>query len=441
MNSHMNIFTPFADGRPIEDNISRGLAIVLKENLLARDRFINAINTRLTEQIAKPDTPENFSVDIQQSATDIAGSFDGVSRVIPVTLTPEEAVNQDDTGGAENPEVDIAVKCGNEEASDLVIIEVKLYGNSAHAQVKHQAESIIEKGLDAEAEAVIHLEWSEVIRILQNVQAMSKDRKDSILDDYLEYVQGNRPELFPVQPFGDKMNSTAVWKRIYTLAQNCAEIVQRASVGETNFSYRVLKPSWGYMGEFHLTPTSLDGTRTAEEFGQLSLEFWPGNTRAQSRFLFGDASIDDDMSWIHDTSIQAGGKTFAMSVNPYLKFGHIQGRFAGEAWASSGAFGTDRKEIAAKMSAVSGRWQRDSWPELKARLSSEDWDYDITDIENSGKNFIDVSAGYYIRIDIPLGQLIELDGHKNIFMKPAYDKAADLVVKIVDSLRKKIEKQ
>ena len=43
----MNAFEPHSDGRPIENNVSRILAIILDENPQLLDRFIDIINKNL----------------------------------------------------------------------------------------------------------------------------------------------------------------------------------------------------------------------------------------------------------------------------------------------------------------------------------------------------------------------------------------------------------
>ena len=47
MRKYMNAFEPHSDGRPIENNVSRILAIILDENPQLLDRFIDIINKNL----------------------------------------------------------------------------------------------------------------------------------------------------------------------------------------------------------------------------------------------------------------------------------------------------------------------------------------------------------------------------------------------------------
>lgn len=447
MNDHMNVFMPYSQGDPIENNLSRGLAILLNENQFLLDRFIDMVNAKLYEKkcdfVAKPNNPEGFEVNIQQSVENLANS-EGIRYVVPITLTPEEAVDEENCGGAEKPITDISLMCGNNNIADLLIIEVKRNGNSAHAQVNHQAESIIKYGLDAKVmPVVIHLKWQDIIQVLQDVHSLQKHNRDSILDDYLDYLTKFCPSWFPVQPFGENVD---MWKRIHTLAKNCAEIMtedgSQVSTGETNFSYKVINSSLGYMREFHLVPYSKNDEKTIEEVDHLSIEIWPGNNNSQSRFLFSSSTINDNMSWTRETSIEADGREFEMYVTPYLKFAHIMGKWAGEATPSLDVFGTDKNIIRSKfVDVLTGRWDRESWPKLKKILSEKGISASfMKDIEESGRNFVDVSVGYYISIAVPLSVLVGLDSHNTQSITAKNDEAARLVADIICNLRKKIEK-
>lgn len=242
----MNLFVPYSQGDAIENNFSRGLAIILKENA------------------------------------------QGILQIVPVTLTPEEADNEAKSGGVEKPIPDIAIVC----AENLVIVEVKAKGSSAHAQVIHQADSIISNGVDAEKTPVVHLKWQDVIQVLQNVQSIHS--RDIVLDDYMKYLEDKRPEWFPAKPCTQNMTGALVWKRIEILARNCAEILKHrdnddVSDGESDFSCKIVKPSLGYVKEFHLSSllifrVSIYGVQA------LTLGFL-GLTGKRLRLIFGRSSL------------------------------------------------------------------------------------------------------------------------------------------------------
>ena len=100
--THLNLFAPYSHGNnnnPKENNLSRGIAILLEENNLFFDRFVDMLNLELNKNnhisIAKPHSLEERIIGIQDSSSVLAASFngeiEGVQRIIPVTLTPEKA--------------------------------------------------------------------------------------------------------------------------------------------------------------------------------------------------------------------------------------------------------------------------------------------------------------------------------------------------------------
>ena len=83
-NEHMNAFVPYAQGTRIENNVSRILAIVLEENPQLLDCFLDIINKNLAslgeKLVSKPESHEDFTIEIQQTASDIAEKFDGMRK-------------------------------------------------------------------------------------------------------------------------------------------------------------------------------------------------------------------------------------------------------------------------------------------------------------------------------------------------------------------------
>ena len=271
MNDHMNAFKPYEDGKLKEDNVSRVLAIVLDENRLAFDRFTDLLNAKLLSEkqklILKPSAKEDFSVDIQRNVSDIAEKPEGVSRIIPVTLTPETAPDEENYGGANTPVPDICIVFRDRENADLIIIETKVKSDYAVAQVKHQAESIKnamnKSGSNVSVSPVIKLSWKEIVEILLGVYGFESER-DIILGHYIEYLKRNYAGWFPVAPFSAGMSWDFLQGRLDVLANNCALLLntlydekeEKFSVGSSYSDGRSISftPSWGYAQEIHIVP-------------------------------------------------------------------------------------------------------------------------------------------------------------------------------------------
>ena len=164
------------------------------------------------------------------------------------------------------------------------------------------------------------------------------------------------------------------------------------------------------------------------------------------------------MSWTKNESINADSESLALSVWPYLKFSHINGKFVMCAYTPVDAIGTNKADIAQKFCPLNGKWIRDdgdsySWTNLKSRLlngldgipailsgkQANDFRKEFAvNFEDSGRNFAYVSLGYEIAIEIPASKLEELD--KKFSHRTAnQDSVANLVVSAVKALRGMIE--
>ena len=463
-NKYMNAFEPYSDGRPIENNVSRILAIALDENPLLLGRFIDIINKSLASHgenpLSKPESPEDFTVEIQQTASNIAGNFDGMRRIIPVTLPPYKAKEEENHGGANNPRTDICISCKDGEEADVIIVEVKLRSTYAEAQVKHQAQSIHDKKEDTAITEVINLTWPEIVKILLSVNSLQEGR-DLLLAHYIDYLRPHYTEWFPAAPFSERMTLKEAWERNYTLMTNCANILNSVygsrgesfSAGEAAGMYGIFfSPSWGYMQQFHVYENfSTDG-----KFEGITVAFWLGNNKPQSDYLFGDLSnTKDNMSWTQYTEITlSNGEKLPCTIRPYLKFYTTFGNQIMSAYPMLQALGTKKSEVLSKFP-ENGQWNKTSnawsFANLKSRLLfSEPAIFDEEEakkfkdnfeilLENSGRKVVNIALGYEIKIKIPVSDLAKLDED---FSDGAADKdsPAKPVALIVQAVRKMIEK-
>ena len=460
MNAHFNLFVPYLQGEdnPVENNISRGLAILLNENPLFFDRFIDLINTELVkvgeEAVAKPASPEERSIDIQMSASKLADLGMGVQRIIPVTLTPYKmaAVEGANDTKNKNPIPDIIVSCGGEETSDLILVEVKVkqYDCDPTVQVMQQAATIrdnLQANLkDAKisiTEPVMQLTWEEVIQDLQKIKTLQDAHGDFVLNQYLDYLREYRQGWFPVEPFRTGMSKEMMWKRVWPLAQNCARLLAdnkngQIVVDETSWSFKFSLP-WGYTREVHLCPYDDD-----KELKGLAVWLWLGNNNAQSWALFAGDKTRENMGWVRNTAID----TLSMEVKPLLKFAHIMGRHIMSAYLIFNK-DIDKGDIRENYyGSLNGRWYRDEWVELRKRLLNQGLLEDAKGFEdefsekvqNSGRGFVDVSLGFEIEIRLPIEKLEALDKSASKFMDASENDAiARLIVDELKKLRKMIE--
>ena len=458
MNAHLNLFVPYSQDsdNPVENNLSRGLAILLNENPLFFDRFIDLINGELQragekKAVAKPASPEERRVDIQTSASKLADLEMGIQRIIPVTLTPAKTEAEDGANDTQNPIPDIIVFCGGDETSDLILVEVKQHAIDANAQVMQQA-AAIRDNLQAKlknveiyiTESAVRLTWEEVIQNIQKIKILQNVHGDFVLNQYLDYLKEYRQDWFPVRPFTAGMNRQMMWKRLWPLAQNCARLLaenkdEQISVEDSGWSYKfLLTPSWDYVREVHLYPYD-----EKDRIEGLAVCLWPGNNSGQSWALFVGDKTRDNMLWVRNSAID----TLGMKVKPLLKFAHIMGRHIMGAYLAYDYDITelDKKSIRKKYyDSLNGRWKRDEWDELKKRLlnvypgllaDAKGFEAEFREkVENSGRGFVDVSLGFEIEILLPIEQLEALDKSGSKFMDAPENDAVALLIR--DELRK-----
>ena len=382
-----------------------------------------------------------------------------MSRIIPVTLPPYKAEEEENRGGAGNPRTDICISSKNGEEADVIIVEVKVRSTYAEAQVKHQAESIRERK-EAEIAAVINLTWPEIVNMLLSVNSLQEGR-DLLLAHYIEYLKSAYTEWFPAAPFSERMTLKESWERINILLTNCAKILTSAygsrgesfSVVEASGMYGIFfSPSWQYMQQFHVYGNfNCDG-----KFKEITVALWPGNNKPQSEYLFGDwSNTKDDMSWTQSNEITlADGTKLTCCIRPYLKFYTTFGTYLMSAYPMLQALGTKKSEVLSKFP-ENGRWSKthDTWSfaNLKSRLLSPDpaiFDEDEAKsfkdnfeatLENSGRKVVNIALGYEIEMNILVSDLAELD--KDFSPRDGnHDRPAELIASVVQAVRKMIEK-
>jgi hypothetical protein len=189
---HLNIFEHYMQQGAIahENNISRGLAILLKDDSLLFDRFIDLLNRKLVAKgsppFSKPMTRDDWEVGFQQRTSELAG-YDAPKRIVGVTLPPQKAevnISGSSLNTDGDPITDIAIMCGD----DLIVVEVKTQNVPAGDQVAKQIQSIHDKQDDKQNSAItpqiLATTWAEVIDVLRNVHNLKRENETSVLAHY-----------------------------------------------------------------------------------------------------------------------------------------------------------------------------------------------------------------------------------------------------------------
>ena len=369
-NRHLNIFEHYsqANALPIENNISRGLAIVLSENPLVLDRFIDYINSNCSvgAQVQKHSKAEDIDIGIQQSIAKIVDAYPSPKLIIGATLTTEKHVewSEDTTKPGETLITDIVIQCKD----TLIVIEVKRNATDARAQVQAQVESLVHE-IEKRNETTPTVEyingnWEDVIELLQQVHNITGKYESSILGHYLKHLENRYGQWFPVALLSDinisSENQIPIEKRLLKIIQNCCQNED----DEKKYTGRYIIP----LNYNFLTEAQLDMDYDKKS---LMVTVWPGDTKWQGYNLYAPY-IDKTYYGLH--------------------------------------FGTDKDKCLALWGDITKEWKRSTWGELKKKLLTEykglvnkdEFEQGFASkFENSNRGYVHVSFGYEVTAYIP----------------------------------------
>ena len=326
---HSNIFNHYSqkDALPIENNSTRNLAIVLNNNQLAFERFLDLIGKEINStepkiHISKPNTTDEQFVDIQVSINSLIKQDIPVKQVIGIALTTEiHEFYSTENDNTKNNITDM-VLYSNET---LVIIEAKRNQVDATKQLQGQVNQYIQ-GVCFDSDEFeiepfyLSITWDQIVYCLKNVNDLINE-SDPILRDYLEHIRRSVPSFFPVQPFAKLRpdDSEHIQRRIERAVENLGADNSKPTSAGINTGYRIDISSENkkYLKEMALMNYN----------SNLSLSFHPGNNIGQGWHLY---SGENKLSILKMNSINIDGHGFDIIVFPNIKLASTFGKWHGE---------------------------------------------------------------------------------------------------------------
>lgn len=320
MKDHLNLFEYYsqAGALPIENNSTRNLGIVIKNNPTVLFSFLDLIGEKSKVDIQKPAHKDDWFLKLQVKIKNLAKDDKDeieIKNVIGMTLTTAHSefysLENNDT------EVESITDMVVYSNGTLIIVEAKRDSTDATEQLKKQVFELKREwennGFEDFGDPVhISVTWDDVVDRLNNINTLT-DGKDAILDDYIEHVKNSVPAFFPVQTF-DKLNendSEHIKRRVERFARNYdTEIIPRNGTGDTLYWVRLLKKE--YVKE--LVYQSYDKN--------LRLSFYPGNTMGQGHSLF---SEENKLSILNTSSIFIDNRKLTLSLKSSLKVSNAWG--------------------------------------------------------------------------------------------------------------------
>lgn len=450
-NRHLNIFEHYqsAGTLPIENNISRGFAIILESYPFVLDRFIDYVNRKCTEyskevQVSKPEKSEDFDVGFQQTIKQIAAAYSDLSTIVGITLTTADDFASDTKNEGTNSDLitDIVVVVGDA----AIVIEVKKNQTNAQQQLSQQIGSLIKElspqgNMGNIRSATLSGTWEEIlISILQNSLALLREDRQGVLAQYLQHLELRYQNWFPIKKLSEieitEGNAALIDKRTTALIQNCCKNPDDAK----KYSGRYIIPiDNNYATEAQVSVNY--------ETKAIEVETWVGDTKSQGFIYF--TKIAKDIQWIYDTQLGVGAQYYLMCVRPYFRFAHFQSTITTEFLKSdycNANYETDINKRLALWQKVSREWKRDEWPKLKSLLMKEfdgiiDNDRFVerfnNNFEQSNRSYVHVSLGFWVTISIPYDAVCKKENVSSLGGKKK-DALAELVNTIVSKVMNKI---
>lgn len=199
--NYLNVFEHYrhdAASIPLENNLTRVFARILRDNFYVANCFLNLVNEKLKNYktgISEIDTSESrISVDIQKKIsnieTDIVADLNDEERKKCITGIALTAANIDwnessDVNSSQRQIPDIVISYND----NVYIVEAKKTEENCRKQLQEYM-----NGLRADKDRWVSITWDDVIKILERAEKYGYG--DLIINEYLEYIKNHFPSLF-----------------------------------------------------------------------------------------------------------------------------------------------------------------------------------------------------------------------------------------------------
>lgn len=414
-NRHLNIFDTYTEKNlenPIENNLSRGYAILLQQYPEILYMLIDKINRKIRdEHLSFP--YEEYDVEFQKHTKDVKD----IDEIIGVTLTSRDLSKEIEvtplkeiettplTGNelSELPDLitDISVLYSDEvnEKSVLIIIEAKRGDSNCVNQLNEQIQSCIKaNGQENCCCKRVSLTWTEVIDMIESYNNL-KSGRDLISCYYYDYIVSKYPEWTRVKKLNEikSEDRDEINKRLKALLDD---------IKNKNDDYYFKDDMAIGIKNGECTERLVVGCYDDKK--RIYLRAWPSNTKRQF-YSFQrecekwkkDGVSTDKTSWDWDIEIE-----------PFIKFSHIRGKGILNFYFNKEKL----PEIYNFMKDNTGKFQRKEWKKLLSDLENclDDKDKkklkkEFNELFSSNRTFFSICLSFRITRYIPLGQAKKLD--------------------------------
>lgn len=369
-NRHMNIFHHYSHTGtiPYENNLSRGLAILLNE--------YPAILFLLLEKIKEKS--DNIEISIPKNSYEVGfqkriNSFYEVEKIVGVALTAmdlETNGQEDNSGytGAEVPITDISIIYDN----TLIIIEVKRDMSDCVQQLNDQikkCKKYIKNTMEIDAEHVIaSLSWTNIIEVLDQYRSINSNKPDVLIDDYYDELSFHHPEWLPIERLNlldinernrIELRLNAIKNEYLKLNNNDAELI---------YDRKAIPINWDYASECNIWMMDNFNDDIGENNTYLCIGIWPADTCTQYWNLKNKSNFSFVDSRFSSVVIPGYGE-LKVRIEPYIKLCHFNKGI-------SNVYMTYTDDMTGKIDNLAMK--------ITGRKSREKWDACIEAVKNSG---------------------------------------------------------
>lgn len=359
MDRHLNIFHHYDQNGsiPIENNVSRGLAILFQEEPALLMMFISEIQKR-TQNVMQP--TEEYEVDFQRRCDQFKGLY---HSVIGVTLTAEELVSEYQTGsneiGDEYRISDISIMYDD----TLILIEVKRTGedcrNQVFEQINHYKNSHNTE-MNSITSDIISFTWRDIMAIIEKFVSMNRGKVSRLVADYYMEVAYKFPTWCPIASLNklDVNERARIYQRIERIKE---KYVEKYSGGDNLIYSRTAIPlDWHVATECNIDLDMSFVDETCTPSPHIVIGVWPSDTCGQYWELKRQIEKNKDLiSFLNQRyqTIGCSNKNVKVRIYPYLKFCNWN---KGVMWlyANSNEKTNNISELLAFGDKICGQWNR-----------------------------------------------------------------------------------
>ncbi|QWX85033.1 hypothetical protein H0I23_05195 [Cellulophaga sp. HaHaR_3_176] len=419
MNRHLNFFRTFSQNlslENIEDNLSRAFVICLKNDSLLLYEFLRSvfhendqehIFQNLYSDITEKDS---WDIDIQVDTTNIQGEFSKVFAIamsgLPVNLANFFSHSPNDN---KKHITDIFISI-----NDIAFcIEVKRDNTDCSLQLYQQVAALLEESITPQNTFPLDYNWKRVMALVTRISGFQKMMNSTsiLLEDFITLVQSHNPNWIPIAPLASLSNNIVSTHKIDQRLKAALKSIDSEEHPILEYHDRIgLQLNFGWAREILIYISE-------KEDGSLNLNFgiWPGNTKGQGTQVLNLLNKHKNWSLPHHLNINS--RSFDVDSGYQLKFCHFNKYIC--------SINLSQEEIKEGKELISGdvhwnhtgKYIREEWGQLAQFL--EDYTIDGYDwkaamkwkdnFENTNRNYLTISAGYFLETVVPLSYLQQID--------------------------------